>query len=166
MVTTSKQQTITAKRLTLTVGAWTNEVLSHLGMQLSLEIWKVHWGHYYVHPEVQHRLPQWYKFCKLRPESWDEGLYYGFPPENAEPIVKASRLLLDGTSSQHNGCWLQCGLFSADGSMVACHHSIHVFAWETQLVVWVRADDACKVLCCVHFSSCMTCMAVVCRTCA
>ena len=85
--------------MALTVGAWTNEVLSHLEMQLSLEIWKVHWGHYYVDPAVQHRLPQWYKFCKLRPGSWDEGLYYGFPPENAEPVVKASRLLLGKKTS-------------------------------------------------------------------
>lgn len=88
-VTTSKQRTITAKRVALTVGAWTNEVLAHLGMQLSLEIWKVHWGHYYVDPALQHRLPQWYKFCKLRPDSWDEGLYYGFPPEDSRPVVKA-----------------------------------------------------------------------------
>lgn len=94
VVTTSKQRTITAKRMALTVGAWTNEVLSYLGMQLSLEIWKVHWGHYYVDPAVLHRLPQWYKFCKLRPDSWDEGLYYGFPPEDSQPLVKASKLLL------------------------------------------------------------------------
>ena len=79
--------------MALTVGAWTNEVLAHLGMQLSLEIWKVHWGHYYVDPALQHRLPQWYRFCKLRPGSWDEGLYYGFPPETSEPVVKASRLM-------------------------------------------------------------------------
>ena len=91
-MTTSKQRIITAKRMALTVGAWTNEVLSHLGMQLSLEIWKVHWGHYYVDPAVMHSLPQWYKFCKLRPDSWDEGLYYGFPPEHSEPLVKASKL--------------------------------------------------------------------------
>lgn len=94
VVTTSRQRTITAKRMALTVGAWTNEVLSYLGMQLSLEIWKVHWGHYSVDPAILHRLPQWYKFCKLRPDSWDEGLYYGFPPEDSQPLVKARKLYL------------------------------------------------------------------------
>ena len=92
MVKTNAGRTIKAKRLGLTVGAWTNEVLAHLGMHFPLAIWKVHWGHYYVDPAVKDALPQWYKFGKLQPDSWDEGLYYGFPPESAEPIVQASPL--------------------------------------------------------------------------
>lgn len=88
VVSTSKGRQITARRLGLMVGAWTNEVLAQLGMQLPLDIWKVHWGHYYVDPAVKDRLPQWYKFGKLLPDSWDEGLYYGFPPESGDPVVK------------------------------------------------------------------------------
>lgn len=88
VVKTSKGRIIKAKRLGLTVGAWTNDVLAHVGVQIPLQIWKVHWGHYYLNPAVMHLLPQWYKFGKLKPDSWDEGLYYGFPPEGAEPVVK------------------------------------------------------------------------------
>ena len=83
------------KRLGLTVGAWTNDVLVHLGIRLPLDIWKVHWGHYYVDPALKDSIPQWYKFGKLQPDSWDEGLYYGFPPEGSEPVVKVSVQLAD-----------------------------------------------------------------------
>ena len=89
VVKTSSGRTIMAKRLGLTVGAWTNDVTAHLGLQFPLEIWKVHWGHYHVDPAVKDSMPQWYKFGKLQPDSWDEGLYYGFPPEGPEAIVKA-----------------------------------------------------------------------------
>lgn len=88
VVETNKGRTICARRLGLTVGAWTNEVLAHLGMHFPLDIWKVHWGHYYIDPAVKDSIPQWYKFGKLQPDSWDEGLYYGFPPETHEPVVK------------------------------------------------------------------------------
>ncbi|KAL0053637.1 hypothetical protein WJX82_008652 [Trebouxia sp. C0006] len=87
-VQTSTGRTIMTKRLGLTVGAWTNDVLAHLGLELPLDIWKVHWGHYYVDPAIKDSIPQWYKFGKLQPDSWDEGLYYGFPPEGSEPVVK------------------------------------------------------------------------------
>lgn len=72
----------------LTAGAWTNEVLAHLSIQFPLEIWKVHWGHYYIDPAMQNSIPQWYKFGRIQPNSCDEGLYYGFPPQSSEPIVK------------------------------------------------------------------------------
>ena len=94
-VQTSTGRTVMTKRLGLTVGAWTNDVLSHLGMELPLDIWKVHWGHYYVDPAIKDSIPQWYKFGKLQPDSWDEGLYYGFPPEGSEPVVKVSVSVAD-----------------------------------------------------------------------
>jgi len=94
VVKTDKGRTIKAKRLGLTVGAWTNDLLAHLGMHLPLDIWKVHWGHYYIDPAMKDSIPQWYKFGKLQPDSWDEGLYYGFPPEGPEPVVKVDLLKL------------------------------------------------------------------------
>lgn len=89
MVTTNKGRSIRAGKLCLTVGPWTNEVLAHLGMQFPLEIWKVHWGHYHIDPALQDSIPQWYKFGRLGQDCpHDEGLYYGFPPQCAEPVVK------------------------------------------------------------------------------
>ncbi|KAL0039386.1 hypothetical protein WJX79_005724 [Trebouxia sp. C0005] len=102
-VQTSEGRTIMAKRLGLTVGAWTNDVLAHIGMTLPLDIWKVHWGHYYVDPAIKESLPQWYKFGKLQPDSWDEGLYYGFPPEASEPVVKVG---VDFAPHARNGMFI------------------------------------------------------------
>ena len=88
VVTTTKGRKIAARQMCLTAGAWTNEVLAHLHMQFPLEIWKVHWGHYYIDPAMHSSIPQWYKFGRIQPDSHDEGLYYGFPPQSPEPVVK------------------------------------------------------------------------------
>lgn len=96
IVTTTKGRKIQARQACLTAGAWTNEVLSHLQVQFPLEIWKVHWGHYYIDPALHNTIPQWYKFGTVREELHDEGLYYGFPPQTSEPIVKVRCALHGG----------------------------------------------------------------------
>lgn len=46
----------------LAAGAWTNALLQHLGMQLDLEVWRVHWGHARVAAERAPDMPQWFCF--------------------------------------------------------------------------------------------------------
>lgn len=77
-----------AKRVVLAVGAWTNELLAHLGVQLDLEIWRMHWGYYRVHRPLTARFPQWYCFQAPGAHPWDGGLYYGFPIEGQESAIK------------------------------------------------------------------------------
>ena len=89
-ITTTKGAVIHAARVILAVGAWTNEVLRPLGLQLDLEIWAVHWGHARIDPTRRQQYPLWYNFGRERPATWDGGLYYGFPPDSHESIAKVS----------------------------------------------------------------------------
>ena len=87
-ITCSDGNIIKAKQVILAAGAWTNELLKHLDSELDLEIWLMHWGHYRVQKELKERYPQWFCFRKEVPQKWDGGLYYGFPIESEEPIIK------------------------------------------------------------------------------
>merc|ERR1712176_1307651 len=87
-ITCSDGKLIKANQVVLTAGAWTNDLLDHVDMQLDLEIWAMHWGHYRVSEALKREYPQWFCFRKEVPEKWDGGLYYGFPVEGDEPIIK------------------------------------------------------------------------------
>ncbi|KAK9803185.1 hypothetical protein WJX72_011723 [[Myrmecia] bisecta] len=109
-VRTKAGRQLTAKRVILAVGAWTNDLLAHVNVRLNLEIWNMHWGHYYVDPQLRAQYPQWYCFGKGRPATWDGGLFYGFAAENSEPMVKvgvdfAPDLPLFRTSSMADFRW-------------------------------------------------------------
>ena len=45
-VETSRGRTLTSRRAIVAVGAWTNPTLRSLGVEMGVEIWKMHWGHY------------------------------------------------------------------------------------------------------------------------
>ena len=77
-----------AKKLVLAAGAWTNDLLTHLDQQLDLEIWAMHWGHYRVDPKLRQEYPQWFCFRKEDERRWDGGLYYGFPAEGKDDMIK------------------------------------------------------------------------------
>lgn len=53
-----------------------------------LQVWNVHWGHYKVSPKLAQSFPQWFCFQKEKEDSLDGGLYYGFPPETSDPVIK------------------------------------------------------------------------------
>ena len=47
----------------------------------------MHWGHYRVDPELKHKYPS--GSASVRgPRLWDGGLYYGFPCEGDESVIK------------------------------------------------------------------------------
>lgn len=77
VIVTSAGKVLQASKVVLAAGAWTNDLLAHLGGKMDLEVWRVHWGHYEVDPEVAQKLPQWFHFAKEAPDGWDGGLYYG-----------------------------------------------------------------------------------------
>merc|ERR1712176_421450 len=87
-ITCSDGKLIKANQVVLTAGAWTNDLLDHVDMQLDLEIWAMHWGHYRVSEALKREYPQWFCFRKEVPEKWDGGLYYGFPIEGDDPLIK------------------------------------------------------------------------------
>mmetsp|Transcript_14851 Transcript_14851/g.25137 ORF Transcript_14851/g.25137 Transcript_14851/m.25137 type:complete len:1221 (+) Transcript_14851:276-3938(+) len=70
-VLTSSGTIFVTDKLVCCAGAWTNNILGHLGVELDMEVWKVHWGHYKLKEGKQS--PQWFHFGK------DDGLFYGFP---------------------------------------------------------------------------------------
>ncbi|KAG5180499.1 S-adenosyl-L-methionine-dependent methyltransferase [Tribonema minus] len=70
-VVTSDGQVFVVDSIVIAAGAWTNELLKHFGIELDLEIWGVHWGHYKLAEGAQS--PQWFHFGK------DDELVYGFP---------------------------------------------------------------------------------------
>ncbi|CAG9460430.1 unnamed protein product [Pedinophyceae sp. YPF-701] len=88
LLTTSRNRFIRCKKLVLSPGAWVNDLLAHVGVQLDVEVQSVHWGHYRVRPELRDQMPQWFCFLKEKPGTWDGGLYYGFPAETEEPVIK------------------------------------------------------------------------------
>lgn len=77
-----------ADRLVVAAGPWTNDVLSHLGCQLDLQIWRCHWGHAACDGDLAARLPLWYYFGREDPATSDGGLYYGFPADAATGLMK------------------------------------------------------------------------------
>jgi glycine/D-amino acid oxidase-like deaminating enzyme len=79
-VLTSSGTIFVTDKLVCCAGAWTNNILGHLGVQLDVEVWKVHWGHYKLKEGAQS--PQWFHFGK------DDGLFYGFPGKDG--IAKVS----------------------------------------------------------------------------
>ena len=87
-ITCSDGKLFKSKQVILTAGAWTNDLLEHVDLQLDLEIWAMHWGHYRVQEELKHKYPQWFCFRKEVPEKWDGGLYYGFPVEGDDSMIK------------------------------------------------------------------------------
>jgi glycine/D-amino acid oxidase-like deaminating enzyme len=73
-VLTASGKRFIADKMVVAAGAWTNNVLAHLNVQLDVEVWRVHWGHYKLKEGKQ--APQWFHFGK------GDALYYGFPGEN------------------------------------------------------------------------------------
>lgn len=84
LVATSNGRLLRAKSVVLCAGAWTNDLLKPLGVQLDLEVHNMHWGHFEVEDGAD--IPQWFCFRKEKNDSPDDdpakldgGLYYGFP---------------------------------------------------------------------------------------
>jgi len=85
-VRTSAGRIIHGGRAVLAGGAWTNELLGHLGLRLDLELWPMLWGHYQVDAALVASYPQW--FCFQRAQGEDGGLYYGFAVHDDVPRIK------------------------------------------------------------------------------
>jgi hypothetical protein len=91
-----------------------------------------------VQPSLLSQYPQWYCFGKERPATWDGGLYYGFPAESDEPVVKVGTCAMHvGTSVnnvsqvhntsvnnvsevQNTSCMCLCVRCNAGQSLLAC----------------------------------------------
>lgn len=107
---TSQNRFLRARRVVMCVGAWTNDLLGHLGVQpFDLEIWAMHWGHYKVDPAVSANFPQWYFFRKpdASPGSIDEGLYYGFVADPATHTIKVGADFTPSTPDRRASSVLQ-----------------------------------------------------------
>lgn len=85
---TSAGRVIRADKVIIAAGAWTNELLKMVGMELDLEVHNVHWGHYAIDPALAKDYPQWFCFRKPDEATKDGGLYYGFPAQGREPVIK------------------------------------------------------------------------------
>ncbi|KAA8497474.1 N-methyl-L-tryptophan oxidase [Porphyridium purpureum] len=72
-ILTHDGQIYRARKVVLCAGAWANDLLAHFDVQLDMEVWKVHWGHYKIQSEKQPR--QWFFFGK------EDALFYGFPKQ-------------------------------------------------------------------------------------
>jgi len=87
-VQTGTGRTLVAERVVLACGAWTNERLAELGLQLDLELWPMLWAHYLVDPSLAAAYPQWFCFQRADAERGDGGLYYGFAAHEGAPRIK------------------------------------------------------------------------------
>lgn len=76
------------REIVIAAGAWTNNVLSPLGVKLDLKIWQMTIGYFEV-DSAQYRYPFWYEFGRKQGEN--TSLFYGFPAsEEIEGCVKLS----------------------------------------------------------------------------
>ncbi len=81
-VETEELQTVTADRCIIACGAYTNDVLASIGLQLDLQIWEMVYEYYATNPGPGGTLfpSMWFQF--LAPEGGDpakSNLFYGFP---------------------------------------------------------------------------------------
>ena len=87
-VTLESGEHIAAGQLVVACGIWSQLLLAPLGLSPKLEVWPMLWAHYTVEPALADRYPQWFCFRKEVPDLWDGGLYYGFPCEGDESVIK------------------------------------------------------------------------------
>lgn len=76
-----------ARRCVLCLGAWTREFFNRkLGLDINLDIWRVHYAHYEVDRDIAAGggYPQMFCFRKERDDGNDGGLYYAFSPSATE----------------------------------------------------------------------------------
>ena len=76
-----------ARKVILCLGSWTREFLNkQFGLDLNLDIWRVHYTHYEVDGQIAAAggYPQMFCFRKEREEGNDGGLYYAFSPSATE----------------------------------------------------------------------------------
>lgn len=76
-----------AQKVILCLGAWTREFFNReLGLDVNLDIWRVHYTHYEVDKGIAARggYPQMFCFRKERDGGNDGGLYYAFSPNATE----------------------------------------------------------------------------------
>jgi len=74
-VLTSSGKIYNTDKIVCAAGAWTNDILQHLDVQLDVEVWRVHWGHFKTKSE-ETGPPQWFHFGK------EDALFYGFPAKD------------------------------------------------------------------------------------
>ncbi len=77
-----------APKVILTPGAWTNELLARLGIQLNLTIWEMTLAYYAVTSGAQD-LPLWFYFGKPQPDG-NQGTFYSVPPLATPGQIKMS----------------------------------------------------------------------------
>ncbi len=75
-----------AARLILAPGAWANQLLEHLSLQLALEAWQVTYAYFQV-DDAHFDYPMWFFFGE--PQGEDQNLYYGLPPLTTPGRIKA-----------------------------------------------------------------------------
>lgn len=76
-----------ARKCILCLGVWTREFFNReLGLDINLDIWRVHYTHYEVDPDIAAcgGYPQMFCFRKERDDGNDGGLYYAFSPNATE----------------------------------------------------------------------------------
>eukprot|EP00232_Nephroselmis_pyriformis_P001473 CAMPEP_0182910146 /NCGR_PEP_ID=MMETSP0034_2-20130328/36136_1 /TAXON_ID=156128 /ORGANISM="Nephroselmis pyriformis, Strain CCMP717" /LENGTH=1185 /DNA_ID=CAMNT_0025046447 /DNA_START=31 /DNA_END=3588 /DNA_ORIENTATION=+ len=81
LVSTSEGRVVSAKKVVIAAGAWTNDILAHLGGKVETEVWGVHWGHAQLKKGAE--TPQWFHFGE------EEELIYGFPEADGKAKVGA-----------------------------------------------------------------------------
>jgi glycine/D-amino acid oxidase-like deaminating enzyme len=105
-VLTADGKRFVTDKLVVAAGAWTNNVLAHLNVQLDVDVWRVHWGHYKLKEGKQS--PQWFHFGK------GDALYYGFPGEDG--IAKVG---VDFSPEHDQGLSMDCFQHDADEELSA-----------------------------------------------
>jgi sarcosine oxidase / L-pipecolate oxidase len=74
-------QSVTARRCVLAAGAYTNQVLASLGLELELSIWEMVYEYYAAAPGPGGALfpSMWFQFLDPSGEPTQSNLFYGFP---------------------------------------------------------------------------------------
>jgi monomeric sarcosine oxidase len=79
--------TYVARRLILCPGAWANQALLPFRLQLNLSIWQMTVA-YFPADTTRYAYPLWYEFGAAEPGN--QGLFYGFPPDEHPGTIKVS----------------------------------------------------------------------------
>lgn len=85
---TTETGTHRGRSVVLAPGAWTNDLLRPLGLQLNLEIWEMTVCHYGLNAPPALPYPMWFYFGL--PSGDDGGTYYSIPPVAGSGRVKVS----------------------------------------------------------------------------
>ena len=134
MVATTSGRLLHAKKVVVAAGAWTNDVLKPLGVQLDLEVHNMHWGHWKVEAGADAaNFPQWFCFRKERGEGaqLDGGLYYGFPAvtHDGETVVKVGVDWCPDTPKFKTSCMADF-CFTPDEHVVKCINDFIAENWQ------------------------------------